>query len=78
MAEPLTTGSWFAFKRTGNINNIIWIGRAISKPEWDNCCILKYGSSGNKNIEGASVGRNGYAINVQWYTHKVVGILDFL
>ena len=41
MAAQLTPGSWFEFKRTGDIDNIIWIGRYISKPEWENCCILK-------------------------------------
>ena len=78
MAAQLTPGSWVAFNIIGDIYNIIWIGRAISKPEWDNCCILKYGSSGNKNIEGASVGRNGYTINIQWYTQKVVGVFEFV
>ena len=57
---------------------MIWIGRAISKLEWENCCILKNDSSGNKTIEGASVERNGYAINVQWYTQKVVGVLEYV
>ena len=34
--------------------------------------------SGHKNIEGASVGRNGYEINVKWYTQKVVGVIEFV
>ena len=32
MAAQLISGSWFAFKRTADIDNIIWIGRAILKP----------------------------------------------
>ena len=78
MAAQLTHGSWVAFKSAGDMDSIFWIGRAISKPEWDNCCIVKNDSSGNKNIEGAAVGQNGYAINVQWYTQKVVGVLEFV
>ena len=39
-------------------------------------CVLKNVSSGTKNIEGAAVSRNGYAINVQWYTQKVFGVLE--
>ena len=73
----LNPGSWVAFKNTGYIDKIVWIGRSISKPEWENCCILKNDSSVNKNIEGASVGRNGYEINVQCYTEKVVGVIEF-
>ena len=30
------------------------------------------------NIEGAEVSRNGYAINVQWYTQNVVGVLEYV
>ena len=78
MSAQLTPGSWVTFKSTVDIDNIIWIGRGISKPEWENCCILRNDSSGNKNIEGASVGRNGYAINFQWYTQKVVGVIEFV
>ena len=78
MAAQLTPGSWVAFKSTRDIYNIIWIGRFISKPEWENFCILKNDSRGNQNIEVASVGWNGYAINVQWYTQKVVGVIELV
>ena len=78
MAAKLTPWSWVVLKSTWDIYKIICIGRAIYKPEWDNCCTLKNESSSNINFEGSSVGRNGYAINIQWYTHKVVGVLEFV
>ena len=78
MASQLIPGSWVAFKSTGDVDQIIWVGRAISKPEWDNCCVFFNDSSGRNNIDGAAVGRNGYAINVQWYIQKVVDMLEFI
>ena len=77
MSAQLTPGLWIEFNSTEDICRIIWIGRAISKPEWENFCILKNDSSGNKNIEVVSVGRNGCVIHFQWYTQKVVGVLEF-
>ena len=52
----------------------IWLGRAISKPEWGNDCTKKNSSRATKFIEGVEVTQNGYAVNVQWYTQKTRGV----
>lgn len=31
-----------------------------------------------KKIDGVDNALNGYAINVQWYKHKVVGVLGYV
>ena len=66
------------FKGSGQTDQFIWLGRNISKLGWNNDCVLKKKSSGTKNIEGATVSQNGYTINVQWYTQKVVGVLEYV
>jgi hypothetical protein len=32
----------------------------------------------NKAIEGAMISANTFAINIQWYTQKVIGILKYI
>ena len=63
-------------------NSALWSqtedGRAMPKAEWGNSCIEKNDTRGDKVIDGAKVGRGGYAINVQWYTQKVIGILEYV
>ena len=66
------------FKGSGQTDQFICLGRTISKLGWNNDCVLKNVSSGTKNIEGAAVSQNGYAINVHWYTQKVVGVLEYV
>ena len=66
------------FKSEGDNDQPIWLGRAIPKAEWGNSCIKKNDARGVKIIDGAKVGRGGYAINVQWYTQKVIGILEYV
>ena len=78
MASQLNPGAWVLFKGSGKTDQFIWMGRTISKLGWNNDCVLKNVSSDTKNIEGAEVSRNGYAINVQWYTQKVVGVLEYV
>ena len=78
MAPQLTPGAWVLFKGSGQAEQLIWLGRTIYKLGWNNDCVLKNVSSGTKNIEGAAVSRNVYAINVQWYTQKVVGVLEYI
>ena len=78
MVSQLTPGSWVIFKGSGETDQPIWLGRAISKPEWDNSCVWKNNSRCTKMIEGVEIGRHEYAINVQWYTQKVVGVLEYV
>ena len=78
MASQLTLGSWAIFKGTGQSNESIWLGRTIPKLDWGNACIQKNNSRVTKNIDGVDVPRNGYAINVQWYKQKVVGVLEYV
>ena len=54
------------------------MGRTIPKLDWENACIQKNNSRATKKIDGVNVPRNGYAINVQWYKQKVVGVLEYV
>ena len=78
MASQLTPGSWIIFNSQGDNDQPIWLGRAMPKAEWSNSCIKKNNARGEKIIDGAKVARGGYAINVQWYTQKVIGILEYV
>ena len=66
------------FKGSGATDQVIWLGRTISKLGWRNNCILKNNSRGTKNIEGAKVTQSGYAVNAQWYTQNFVGVLEYV
>ena len=35
-------------------------------------------TTGVNNMAGAKVVQGGYTINVQWYTQKVIGILEYV
>ena len=78
MASQLTPGSWIIFNSNGDIDEPLWLGRAMPKAEWSNSCIMRNDTRGVKIIDGAKVSRGGYAINVQWYTQKVIGILEYV
>mmetsp|Transcript_19705 Transcript_19705/g.32342 ORF Transcript_19705/g.32342 Transcript_19705/m.32342 type:complete len:92 (-) Transcript_19705:12-287(-) len=39
MASKLTPGDWMLFK--GQDEQLVWLGRAVSKEEWSNQCIWK-------------------------------------
>ena len=46
-----------------------WIGRAVSKDEWNNSCIYQNETQGRQMLSGNVPLHPGeYAINVQWYT----------
>ena len=63
MASSLTPGSWLTFKGSGATDQVIWLGRTISKLEWRNNCVTKNDSRGPKNIDPTKVTENGYAVN---------------
>ena len=78
MASGLTPGSWIIFKGSGGTDQVIWLGRAISKAEWGNDCKRKNSSRNTKMIDGVEVTRNEYAINVQWYTQTTRGVSEYV
>jgi hypothetical protein len=78
MASRLTAGDWVAYKSRGDSDQPFWIGKTLRKIEWENQCIWKNDSHGNVTIEGAIISRGGFAINVQWYTQKVLGVPEYI
>lgn len=78
MAKGLGMGDWLVFKSTDDPKQPFWLGRAVSKSDWGGQCIKHNNSNGSKVIEGAMVSKNGYAINVQWYTVKEDGGLEYV
>ena len=49
----------------------------MSKPDWNNSCIWYNDTNRQMDIEGAAVAARTYAINVQWYTQKIIGTLEY-
>ncbi len=78
MASRLTAGDWVAYKSRGDPDQPFWIGKTLPKSEWGNQCIRKNDSHGQVTIEGAMISKGGFAINVQWYTQKVLGVLEYI
>ena len=75
MASNLTPGTWMLFA-SSDVEQPIWLGRAMTKPEWGNACIWKNETRKKQKIGGGEgIQPGGYAINVQWYTHTEVGSL---
>jgi hypothetical protein len=78
MVSGITPGSWLLSKGSGKDRPGYLAQRAISKAEWRNDCKRKNISCSTKMIEGVEVTRNGYAINVQWYTQKSLGVPEYV
>ena len=56
-----------------------WIGRAMSKAEWDNCCWYKNKTPRRLRLAGdLPLDPGEYAINVQWYAERDVGSLEYI
>ena len=82
MASKLIPGSWVVFKSTDDPAQPMWLGRAVLRDEWSNNCIWKNESDQTiflerKGCENVSILAGRYAINVQWYTQKVLGKLEY-
>jgi hypothetical protein len=69
---------WVAYKSRGDPDQPFWIEKTLPKSEWGNQCIRKNKSQGNVTIEGAIISRGGFAVNVQWYAQKVLGVLEYI
>ena len=78
MASKLTVGSWVLFKSPDNDEQPIWLGRTVGRADWNDTCILKNNTTRAKVIDGAAIPGKTYAINVQWYTQKVIGVLEYV
>ena len=78
MESCLIIGLWVIFKDSIGSNQVIWLGRTMSKLEWENAYILKNNTRSNKIITGVHITQNTHVINVQWYTQRVVGVLKNL
>ena len=78
MTSRLTPGDWIIFRSTRDEDQPFWLGRTLSKQEWDNQCIWYNDRGRNKTFEGAIIKNGKYGINVQWHTQKVIGILEYI
>ena len=79
MAAGLATRTWMIFESSEPDVQSLWLGRAVAKTEWDNQCTLKNESNRIHRADGrVQVPLRGYAINVQWYTQREVGSLEYI
>lgn len=78
LTKELTISSWLIFKSTNDEDQPIWLGRTVTKPEWQNACVWKNDTGRQQDIEGAMIPAHTFAINIQWYTQKVIGILEYI
>ena len=81
MAEKLMPGTWLVYKRCGDMEEPIRLGRAQRNNAWDKKC--QWYNDSDKVVEFRDGGRalvppKGYAVNIQWYRQKVVGHLDYV
>jgi hypothetical protein len=77
MSSTLTTGAWVIFKSDGDEDQLFWLGKTVGKSDWDESCTWFNDTGSQKSIDGALIPANTYAINVQWYTQKTIGILEY-
>ena len=77
LAAELQHGDWVVYD-SNDPEQPIWIGRVMSKLEWENMCVWKNNRNGQQTIDGGvQLHRGEYAINVQWYTQKEIGSLEY-
>jgi hypothetical protein len=83
MASQLSTGAWVIFKSSGDPDQLFWLGKTVGRNDWNNSCVWFNNTSSQKTIRdnpntpGALIPAYSYAINVQWYTQKVIGVLEY-
>ena len=64
----LTPGDWLMFESPEPNVQPFWIGRAVSKREWNDACWYRNETGSRQMLSGALPLDSGeYAINVQWY-----------
>jgi hypothetical protein len=74
LAANLTHGDWMMFESPELNVQPFWIGRAISKSEWNNSCFYKNNTTRRKNLMGnLPLDPGEYAVNVQWYNQQDIG-----
>ena len=76
MASTLTPGSWVIYKSTEE-DQPFWLGKTVSKKEWKGNCIWKNDSNETKEFDGVLILACSFAVNVQWYTQKTYGVLEY-
>ena len=84
MAKELATaGMWVLFKSDNDEDQPFWLGRTMARGDWGNSCIWYNESNQQKVIDDggsstpAAIEGKTYAINVQWYTQRVIGTLEY-
>jgi hypothetical protein len=83
MAASLNVDSWVIFKSSNDEEQPFWLGRTVSNTEWGNACIWLNDTRRNKTFYADTtapvlIKPNSYAINVQWYTQKTIGVLEYI
>ena len=76
----LTPGDWVMFGSPEPNVEPFWIGRAMSKAEWNNSCWYRNATNRRQLLTGGIPLDPGgeYAINVQWYTLRDIGSLEYI
>ena len=78
MGAGLTIGAWMIFESPEPDVQRLWLGRAVTKTVWDNQCTWKNESNQIHRADGGvQIPPGGYAINVQWYTQREIGSLEY-
>ena len=78
MVATLQLDDWLMFESRDDENQQFWLGKAVAKSDWDGSCKTRNESNAAVSIEGALIGPGCYAINVQWYTQRVIGLLEYV
>ena len=79
ITRELTPGDWMMFESPEPNVVPFWIGRAMSKAEWDNRCWYKNETPRRLRLAGdLPLDPGEYAINVQWYAERDVGSLEYI
>ena len=78
MVAALQVDDWLIFKSSGDEHQRFWLGRAVAKLDWGGSCKARNESNASVSIEGAFILPGCFAINVQWYTQRVIGLLEYV
>lgn len=83
IAASLNVGSWVIFKSSKDNDQPFWLGRTVGNDAWDNACIWRNDTRRTKTFYADTeapvvIKPNLYAVNVQWYTQKTIGVLDYV
>jgi hypothetical protein len=83
MASSLNVDSWVIFRSSNDEDQPFWLGRTVGLEEWGNSCIWYNDTRRTKTFYTDTVApvvikHNSYVINVQWYTQKTIGVLEYV